>query len=41
LPDSALDDPDQATAWGGKALVVAKAKAKAKPKPKPKKKVKR
>lgn len=31
LPDSALDDPDEAVAWGRKALAVAKAKAKAKP----------
>lgn len=37
LPDSALDDPDEAAAWGRKALAVAKAKAKAKPaKKKPK-----
>jgi DNA transformation protein len=28
LPDSALDDPDEAAAWGRKALAVAKAKAK-------------
>ena len=34
LPDSALDDPDEAASWGRKALAVAKAKAKAKPKPK-------
>ena len=32
LPDSALDDPDEAAAWGRKALAVAKAKAKAKAK---------
>jgi DNA transformation protein len=32
LPDSALDDPDEAAAWGHKALAVAKAKAKSKPK---------
>ena len=31
LPDSALDDPEEAAAWGRKALDVAKAKAKAKP----------
>lgn len=30
LPDSALDDPDEAAAWGRKALAVAKAKAAAK-----------
>jgi DNA transformation protein len=34
LPDSALDDPEEAAVWGRKALAVAKAKAKAK---KPKK----
>lgn len=34
LPDSALDDPDEAVQWGRKALAVAKTKAKAK---KPKK----
>jgi len=27
LPESALDDPDEAVAWGRKALAVAKAKA--------------
>jgi DNA transformation protein len=32
LPDSALDDPDEAVVWGRKALAIAKAKAKAKPK---------
>jgi len=32
LPDSALDDPDEAAAWGRKALAVAQAKASAKPK---------
>lgn len=37
LPDSALDDPDEAARWGRKALAVAKAKAAAKPKPKAKK----
>lgn len=37
LPDSALDDPEEAVRWGRKALAVAKAKAAAKPKPKPKK----
>jgi DNA transformation protein len=36
LPDSALDDPDEAAVWGRKALAVAKAKAEAK-KPKTKK----
>jgi len=30
LPDSALDDPDEAATWGRKALAVAKAKAKPK-----------
>jgi DNA transformation protein and related proteins len=35
LPDSALDDPDEAVIWGRKALAVAKAKAAAK-KPKSK-----
>lgn len=38
LPDSALDDPDEAVKWGRKALALAKAKAAAKkPKPKAKK----
>lgn len=36
LPDSAMDDPDEAVRWGAKALAVAKAKAAAKPKRKPK-----
>ncbi|MBL8547480.1 MAG: TfoX/Sxy family protein [Hyphomonadaceae bacterium] len=31
LPDSALDDPDEAAIWGRKALNVAKAKAAARP----------
>ncbi len=31
LPDSALDDPDEAGRWGAKALAVARAKAAAKP----------
>jgi DNA transformation protein len=35
LPDSALDDPDEAANWGRKALAIAKAKAAGK---KPKKK---
>jgi DNA transformation protein len=35
-PESALDDPGEAAAWGRKALAVARAKAKAK-KPKAKK----
>jgi DNA transformation protein len=35
LPDSALDDPDEAAIWGRKALAIAKAKAAGK---KPKKK---
>jgi DNA transformation protein and related proteins len=39
LPDSALDDPDEAATWGRKALAVAKAKASAK-KPKAKAKTK-
>ncbi|MGD9979936.1 MAG: TfoX/Sxy family protein [Hyphomonadaceae bacterium] len=30
LPDSALDDPDEAAKWGRKALAIAKAKAAAK-----------
>jgi DNA transformation protein len=34
LPDSALDDPDEAAVWGEKALAVAKAKAKPKRKAK-------
>jgi DNA transformation protein len=34
LPDSALDDPDEAAGWGRKALAVAKAKAQVKPKTK-------
>ncbi len=34
LPDAALDDADEAAAWGAKALAVAKAAAKAKPKAK-------
>ena len=38
LPESALDDPDEAVAWGRKALAVARAKAAAKPKPKKAKK---
>jgi DNA transformation protein len=37
LPEAALDDPDIAAAWGGKALAVAQAAAAKKPK-KPKKK---
>lgn len=32
LPDSALDDPDEAARWGRKALAVAKAKAASKSK---------
>ncbi len=36
LPDSALDDPDEAAKWGRKALMAAKAKAAAKPKRKAK-----
>jgi DNA transformation protein len=36
LPESALDDADEAAAWGRKALAIAKAKAEAK-KPKAKK----
>lgn len=34
LPESALDDPDEAVVWGRKALAIAKAKAAAKPKKK-------
>ncbi len=38
LPSSALDDPDEAAAWGRKALAVAvAAKAAKKPKAKPRK----
>jgi DNA transformation protein len=37
LPDSALDDPEEAAIWGRKALAVARAKAAAKPKRKKKK----
>jgi DNA transformation protein and related proteins len=37
LPDSAMDDPDEAAVWGRKALAIARAKAKAKAKPKAKK----
>ncbi len=36
LPDSALDDPDEAARWGLKALAAAKAAAKTKPKKKAK-----
>lgn len=36
LPESALDDPEEAAAWGRKALAIARAKAKAK-KPRAKK----
>lgn len=32
LPDSALDDPDEAAIWGRKALAVARAKAAGRPK---------
>ncbi|MBY0564495.1 MAG: TfoX/Sxy family protein [Hyphomonadaceae bacterium] len=41
LPDSALDDPELATEWGGKALAVARAAALAKPKTKSKAKKKK
>jgi len=41
LPDSALDDPDEAAIWGRKALAIARAKAAAKPKKAAKKKAKR
>jgi DNA transformation protein len=34
LPESALDDPEEAVMWGRKALAVARAKAAAKPKAK-------
>ena len=37
LPDAALDDPAEASAWGAKALQVARAAASAKRKPKRKK----
>jgi DNA transformation protein len=37
LPDSALDDPEEAAIWGRKALAVARSKAAAKPKRKKKK----
>lgn len=33
LPDSALDDPEEACAWGRRALAVAEAKKAAAPKP--------
>ncbi len=36
LPETALDDPDEAAKWGRKALALAKAKAAAKPEPTPK-----
>jgi DNA transformation protein len=36
LPEAALDDPEQAAAWGRKALTVARDAAKAKPKRKAK-----
>ena len=38
LPSSAMDDPDEASAWAKRALAVAKAKAAAKPSAKPKRK---
>ncbi len=38
LPSSAMDDPDDASAWARRALAVAKAKAAAKPQAKSKKK---
>ena len=41
LPDSALDDPEEAAAWGRKALAVAKEAARAKRKPGVKTKTKR
>ena len=31
LPSSAMDDPDEASAWARRALAVARAKAAAKP----------
>lgn len=34
LPESALDDPDEAAMWGRKALAIAKTKAASKSKPK-------
>jgi DNA transformation protein and related proteins len=33
LPSAALDDPDEAAAWGRRAVAVARAKATAKPAP--------
>lgn len=41
LPDSALDDPEEAAAWGRKALTAAKAAAKRKSKSSTKARVKR
>ncbi len=38
LPSSAMDDPDEASAWARRALAVARAKAAAKPEAKPKRK---
>ncbi|MBL8544002.1 MAG: TfoX/Sxy family protein [Hyphomonadaceae bacterium] len=35
LPDAALDEPDLAAEWGGKALAIAKTRAAAKPKRQP------
>lgn len=32
LPDSALDDPDEAAVWGRKALAIARSRAASKPK---------
>ena len=37
LPSSAMDDPDEASAWARRSLAVAKAKAAAKPVPRKKK----
>ncbi|MFN3912344.1 TfoX/Sxy family protein [Hyphomonas sp.] len=37
LPSSAMDDPDEASQWGKRALAAAKAKAAAKPVPRKKK----
>jgi DNA transformation protein len=37
LPSSAMDDPDEASAWARRSLSVAKAKAAAKPAPRKKK----
>jgi len=38
LPSSAMDDPDEASAWAKRALAVARAKAAARPAAKPRRK---